>query len=309
MRSIRSVTDRPPATSGPTRHDVAFESCGATLRGWLYPAVPGRDEDAGGGPAPGPGVVMAHGLSAVKEMFLDDYAAAFAAAGLTTLVYDHFGFGDSDGSPRQSPDASVQMQGYRDAVGRLAGSGLVDPARIGIWGSSFSGGQVVTLAAEDLPIACAVAQVPFLGGGGPDIPAGGLAAVAAALERGEPDATVPAVTATPDGEGVMFADGAYRFFTRVAAARAPSWRNELHVGGLVGTASFEPLRSLPRARVPLLLIVAPDDALTPPGPALGIAAAASDVEVLEIPGGHFDAYEAGFGTTGTAAIDWFRSRL
>jgi dienelactone hydrolase len=84
----------------PERHDVELTSHGATLRGWLYPA-------AGGGP--GPGIVMAHGLSAVREMFLDRYAEAFAAAGCTVLVYDHFGFGASDGEPRQWPAPSVQL--------------------------------------------------------------------------------------------------------------------------------------------------------------------------------------------------------
>ena len=72
------------------RSDVEFTSMGVTLRGWLYRAE---------GEAT-PAIVMTHGLSAVKEMFLDDYAAAFADAGFTTLVYDHPGFGASDGAPR-----------------------------------------------------------------------------------------------------------------------------------------------------------------------------------------------------------------
>jgi fermentation-respiration switch protein FrsA (DUF1100 family) len=54
---------------------------GVTLRGWLY--VP----DGAGGPVPT--VVMAHGLSAVKEMYLDDFAEAFAAGGLGALVFDN----------------------------------------------------------------------------------------------------------------------------------------------------------------------------------------------------------------------------
>jgi dienelactone hydrolase len=62
------------------RVDVEFTSQDTTLRGWLYRAV---------GPGPHPGVVMAHGLSAVKEMFLDRYAEAFAAAGYTPLAYPH----------------------------------------------------------------------------------------------------------------------------------------------------------------------------------------------------------------------------
>ena len=95
----------------PEREDVEFTSNGATLRGWLYPAA---------GAEPAGAVVMAHGLSAVKEMFLDDYAASFAAAGFTTLAFDNFGFGASDGEPRQSPAPDLLLQGYRDGVAWIA---------------------------------------------------------------------------------------------------------------------------------------------------------------------------------------------
>jgi uncharacterized protein len=282
------------------RKNVEFESRGATLRGWLY-----RPEAS----TPGPAVVMAHGLSAVKEMFLDDYAETFAHAGFTTLVYDHFGFGDSDGEPRQSPAADIQLQGYRDAVTWLAGQEFVDSGRIGLWGSSLSGGLVITLASEAIPIACAVAQVPYIGEGGPDFPEGALAAIARAAETGRADATVPAVTATPDGEGVMFLDRAFDWFTRTAAKRAPNWRNELLIAGLVDPAAPVPINNLGQARVPLLLIVAPGDRLTPPGPAMTIAAQTPNVSVVEIPGDHFDAYESGFQSSSEPAIEWFRKHL
>jgi uncharacterized protein len=56
---------------GGVRSDVEFDADGVTLRGWLY--VP---DDAAG---PVPTVVMAHGFSAVKEMYPDRFAEAFAA--------------------------------------------------------------------------------------------------------------------------------------------------------------------------------------------------------------------------------------
>ncbi len=54
-------------------------------------------------------------------------------------------------------------------------------------GSSLSGGLVITLASEAIPIACAVAQVPYIGEGGPDFPEGALAAIARAVETGRAD--------------------------------------------------------------------------------------------------------------------------
>ncbi len=281
-----------------SREDIEFTSGGALLRGWLYHSA---------GTLSGPGVVMAHGLSAVREMFLDRYAEMFAEAGFTTLVYDHLGFGASGGEPRQCPAPSVQLEGYRDAISWLGHQPSIDADRIGIWGSSFSGGEVIILASEDLPIGCAVAQVPALGDGGPDVPAAALAAIARAVEQGRDDVILPAVTDTQDGLGVMFEDGSYDWFTRVAAERAPNWRNELRVSGLF--EPFRPIDHLADVKVPLLLVVAPADTLTPPGPGIAVAASVPAIQVVEIPGGHFDAYEAGFEASVGPAIDWYRRYL
>ena len=79
-----------------TRRDIAFDAEGTTLRGWFYPAE--------GATAPGAAVVMAHGFSAVKEMYLDSFAEVFAAAGLNVLVFDNRGFGASDDNNRIDND-------------------------------------------------------------------------------------------------------------------------------------------------------------------------------------------------------------
>jgi len=63
------------------REDIKFQGEGGlTLRGWFYPAKNTS--------TPAPVIVLAHGLSCVKEMHLDDYAVVFSAAGLNVLAYD-----------------------------------------------------------------------------------------------------------------------------------------------------------------------------------------------------------------------------
>ena len=106
------------------------------------------------------GVVMAHGMGAVKEMFLDRFGEAFAAAGLVTLVFDYRHYGASGGEPRQLLMPFLQHEDYRNAITWLGRHPLVDPERIGAWGTSFSGGHVLHLAAFDRRIKAAVAQVP-----------------------------------------------------------------------------------------------------------------------------------------------------
>ena len=52
------------------RKDIEINAEGTTLRGWFY------TPDRASGTAPA--IVMAHGFSAVKEMYLDRFAEAFA---------------------------------------------------------------------------------------------------------------------------------------------------------------------------------------------------------------------------------------
>jgi fermentation-respiration switch protein FrsA (DUF1100 family) len=101
------------------REDVEFDAAGVRLRGWLY--LP--DEPRG----PVPAIVMAHGFSAVKEMYLD----AYAEAGLAALVFDNRNFGASDGEPRQEIDPWAQVRDYRDAITWVRTRSEVDAEDVG----------------------------------------------------------------------------------------------------------------------------------------------------------------------------------
>src|SRR5215510_14076465 len=139
------------------RKDIAFKTeDGMTLRGWLY--LP--DRAAG----PVPTVVMAHGFSAVKEMYLDKFAEVFAAGGLGALVFDNRNFGASDGEPRQHIDPWQQVGDYRDAITFAETLPEVDRNGIGVWGSSYSGGHVLVIGAIDRRVKCVVSQVPLISG-------------------------------------------------------------------------------------------------------------------------------------------------
>jgi len=78
---------------------------------------------------------MAHGFSAVKEMYLDDFAEAFAAAGLNALVFDNRNFGASEGEPRLEIDPWGQVRDYRHAITYATTLDEVDATRIGVWGT------------------------------------------------------------------------------------------------------------------------------------------------------------------------------
>ena len=138
------------------RQDVEFVSEGVLLRGWLL-----LPEGAG----PHPGVVVTGGFGGVKEVFLaHDYPQVFCDAGLAVLVYDHINCGASDGLPRRELDPIKQQRGYKDAITFLAAHPDVDAERIGIWGTSYSGGHVLAVGAADRRVRCVVSQAMTISG-------------------------------------------------------------------------------------------------------------------------------------------------
>ena len=296
-----------------TRRDVEFDAEGTTLRGWFYPA----EGSAGTAPV----VVMAHGLSAVKEMYLDDYAAAFSAAGLGVLVFDNRNFGASDGEPRQEIDPVQQVRDYRHAITYAIGLPEVDRARIGIWGSSYSGGHVLVVGAIDSRVRAVVSQVPLVSGyenirslvrsdligGFEDM----FDADREARFRGEEPVRVPAVNEDPLGPAAMPTPDSYRWFTETHELRAPSWRNEITLRSVEMLREYEPDSYVHRiAPTPLLVLVAENDVLTPTELTLATYQKAREPKKLVIlPGGHFDAYTKGFDASMVPARDWFLEHL
>src|ERR1700730_15094489 len=136
------------------RRDIELNAEGVILRGWFYAAEA----------TPAPTVVMAHGFSAVKEMYLDSFAEVFHGAGLNVLVFDNRNFGASDGEPRQELDPWAQVRDYRHASPYASTLPEVEAARIGIWGSSYSGGHVLVVAAIDRRVKAVASQVPLVSG-------------------------------------------------------------------------------------------------------------------------------------------------
>jgi uncharacterized protein len=295
------------------RRDVEFDAEGVTLRGWFYPAE--------GSTAPGPAVVMAHGFSAVKEMYLDRFAEAFAAAGLNVLVFDNRCFGASDGEPRQEIDPWAQVRDYRHAVTYVGTVPEVDSWRIGIWGSSYSGAHVLVVAAIDRRVQAVVSQVPLISGHDnlralvrADFIAGLRAQFDAdrlARFRGEAPIMVPVVDKDPLAPSALPTPDSWEWFTETGRTRAPAWRNEVTLRSVEMFTEYEPGAYLPYiSPTPFLLLVATGDHLVPSE--LAIAAfdtAHQPKELVIVPGGHFDAYVKSFDTFGGRARDWFTRHL
>jgi hypothetical protein len=295
------------------RHDIEFGADGVTLRGWLY--VP----DAGA--APHPTVVMAHGFAAVKEMYLDRFAEAFAEAGLASLVFDNRNFGASDGLPRQEIDPWRQVSDYRAAITYAITRPELDSNRIGIWGSSYSGGHVLVVGAIDRRVRCVVSQVPVVSGHANIralVRADFLLGLRAQFEadrlarfRGTEPAMIPVVDADPLAPAALPTPDSWEWFTETHERRAPAWRNEVTLRSVETLSEYEPGVYAPWiSPTPLLMCVAHEDVLTPTELAIEAYERAREPKRLVLlPGGHFHAYTGGFDISSAAACDWFSQHL
>lgn len=282
---------------GVTRTDHPFRSAGVVCAAWLYrPAHPG----------PVPGLVMAHGFGMTRACLLDAAAERFAAAGLAVLLFDYRSFGDSAGQPRQVVDIAGQRTDWRAALAHLRETPEIDPARVALWGSSFSGGHVLAVAADDPEVAAVIAQVPFvdgtalLRGRGPRrtplrrVLRHGVGLLRDAVRdewgdrRGRPPLLVP--VAGEIGSGAIIAGPGAETAIRHLVPTGVPWRNEVAARVALRVPFDRPGRRAARIRCPLLVAVCEHDAVTPPGPAAAVAAAAPRGELWRYPYQHFEAY-------------------
>jgi len=295
------------------REDIEFDAEGVPLRGWLY--LPD------GAATPLPTVVMAHGFSAVKEMYLDSFAEVFAGAGLGVLVFDNRNFGASGGEPRQEIDPWAQVRDYRHAITWARTRPELDGDRIGVWGSSYSGGHVLVLGAIDKRVKCVVAQVPLVSGFRniqrlvrQDFVAGNRAMFdedRAARYVGKAPAMIPVVDPDPMAVSSLPTPDSWAWFSETGRTRAPAWRNEVTLRTVELLMEYEPGTYVERiSPTPLLMVVAAGDHLTPFDLALDAYRRALEPKRLVLlGGGHFDAYVDDFAASSTAARDWFVEHL
>jgi len=134
-----------------------------------------------------PTILMAHGWGGVASQLLRD-AVAFAEAGYLVVTFDYRGWGNSDGrliaggelpplgertagelqlpvrEVREVVDPVDMLADWQNALHWLHGEPHVDTDRIGLWGSSQSGGYVVEMAIRDPRVRAVHSQVGSLSG-------------------------------------------------------------------------------------------------------------------------------------------------
>ena len=272
------------------RRDVCFNVNGTTLRGWLY--LP-KDRSS-----KVPCIIMANGLGGTINMGLHFYAIRYQEAGFAVFIFDYRYFGVSDGEPRQLIWIPHQLEDYSGAIKYVQGLKEIDPTKIALWGTSFSGGHVITIASRDQNIACVCAQNPGLDG---------QAAVKLARKRegfniplymhaqrdifrswlGLSPHKIP-IVGRPGSVALITTPDAYNIFGKIAPA---NFINEACARIALYWEKYRPIEEAKNVRCPTLIQMCDKDSLLPKIMDKKIEKEFNGfTEVKHYPIGHFDIY-------------------
>jgi len=142
-----------------TRTSIFLPSHGLQLHAWLY--LPHQIDQP-------PLILAAHGFACQKDFVLDSFAKDFTIAGFAVFTFDYRYFGGSEGEPRQLIEVPKLLEDWHVAVDYvLTNLTQINNKKIGIWGTSFSGGHVIQVGSTHTRkerIGAIVSQVPFTDG-------------------------------------------------------------------------------------------------------------------------------------------------
>lgn len=288
--------------------EVRFSSEGLNCAGTIY-----RPEGTG----PFPAVLLSHGFGAVRGMRnIPEVASLLAEAGILAFAIDFRFLGDSEGEPRQQVLPFAQRQDLRNALSYLESRDDVDAERLGLWGTSFSGGQSIQVAAFDHRVKALVAQVPAtdlyrqIRFSAPEeqrkLLDDAIASEYGRRLRGE----TPATMKLADEEGAPSVFGVESLdWARRNEAEHIEFHNEVTVSSLqeaIQTAPGDYIEAV--APTPMLVIMAePDKTVLTQYTKDAFARAGEPKRLLTIDALHYDVYDKPdtLRVASTAARDWF----
>jgi pimeloyl-ACP methyl ester carboxylesterase len=292
----------PPAVPPAAAHKVVDASfpcqqvtCDAEM--WLPAQTP-----AGQKP---PVILIAHGFGGLKDWGLPAFAERFVQAGFAVVRFDYRGFGKSGGQPRRVVDGKAHVQDWLSAIDAISKRPEVDGQRLGIWGTSYSGGQVLVAGAERPNVVKAVsAQVPFVSGLSSGLrypikyqPMATWYALRD-LMRGEDEEPVYVPVIDKDGGfAALICDECYEGYKKLvpAAAQQDPMQNRVAARVFLSLPFWFPGNRAKDVIAPTLIVAAENDGLIPVAKVRDVAKSLPKGEYLELKGAdHFSPYTGPF---------------
>ncbi|WP_330439369.1 alpha/beta hydrolase [Streptomyces griseoaurantiacus] len=288
-----------------------------TLRGRTY--VPGGHD------GPVPVVVASHGMgdSADRLVIVAEW---LCRNGFGVVLYDHRNFGPSDGLPRGEFDPVTQCRDMQMALTYAQSHPRFDADRVGLWGTSFSGGHVLALAGYDDRVKAVVAQTPWIAGtviAEQAIGKEGLASFRGMFHEerrrtleGKRPSRLKQVLMPHDPPGtfaLVDTKEGYDYAINGPAGVPAQWENSFTARSLEHAVEFDVRSYAERIAPPTLMILAGGDRMIPGDMARAfLEEVRATKSLVEIPGAeHHSLYVPGrgFEQSMEAATRWFSEHL
>src|SRR6202040_495787 len=231
------------------------------------------------------GIVLCHGYTGVRNIYLPDNARVLTEAGYVVLNFDYKGWGDSEG-PKTRLAPYSRVADVQAALTFLAAQPEVAADRLGIYGTSYGGATVVWVAAIDPRVKCVVAVVGI----------GNGARWMRSVRRPDEDHDKRAVTGVSDladRNEILLPDRQSAELGAAARRNNPAAVTELPLEFIDDTLGFNPEWVVDRiAPRPVLFITTDDDRLVPPQESEAMYARAGEPKKLVVLKGfgHYEIY-------------------
>src|SRR4051812_21342967 len=261
------------------------------------------------------GIVLCHGYTGVRNLYLPDIARILNGAGYVVLTFDYKGWGDSDG-PQSRLAPYGRVANVQAALSFLAAQSEADPERLGIYGTSYGGATVVFVAAIDPRVKCVVSVVGIGNG------ARWMRSVRRPdeyhdlLDRSAADPASPALTGRSEfveRNEILLPDRQSAELAAAARRLVPGAISQIPLEYVDDTLGFNPEWVVDRiAPRPVLFITSDNDRLVPPQESQSLYARAGEPKKLVMLKG-FGHYEVYTGEALRQVMDttlaWYREHL
>ena len=261
------------------------------------------------------GIVLCHGYTGVKDLYLPDNARALTEAGYVAMTFDYKGWGNSEGArSRLAPYSRVaDVEAALTFLGTLP---TVDADRLGLYGTSYGGATATWVAAIDDRVKCVVSVVGIGDG------RRWMRSVRRPdewydlLERARADRVrrVLEGQSTPvDRAEILLPDRQSAELAALARRNLPAAVNTIPLEYVDETLQFHPEWVVDRiAPRPILFVTTDNDRLVPPEESEQLYARAGNPKKLVVLKGygHYEVYaDPAFSEVMAAALAWYRAHL